>query len=76
MFLAYLVYFDFRYTSYEDQHPYPKDCPRFDPNYDISPDLYKRVPPLPSPIEEALEELKKEKVIPVRPPGPSLIRHS
>ncbi|XP_053990271.1 uncharacterized protein LOC128882631 isoform X3 [Hylaeus volcanicus] len=60
-----------QYTSYEEQHPYPSECPHYDPEYDISPHLYERVPELSSPI---LDEVNTS--FRLQPAGPSLFKNS
>ncbi|PFH38541.1 hipothetical protein [Besnoitia besnoiti] len=56
-----------QYSTYEESHPYPEDCPKFDPLYDTPDTLFDVEKPLPSPI---IEEAKKE--APHIPAYPSL----
>lgn len=43
-------------STYEDANPFPDTCPRFDPLYDNSDDLFDALPPPKSPIAEAAKE--------------------
>lgn len=55
-----------QYTSYEEGHPFPQDCPSYDPLYDTADNLYDVVLPAPSPIQEAAKEKAPE--MPYYPP--------
>ncbi|KYK63565.1 hipothetical protein [Toxoplasma gondii TgCatPRC2] len=54
-----------QYSSYDESHPFPKECPRFDPLYDTPDTLFDLEKSLPSPIMEASKEEAPQ--IPVYP---------
>lgn len=42
-------------TDYEEEHPYPQECPKFDPDYDVPDDLFELKRPAASPFQEAMD---------------------
>ncbi|KAL8271469.1 hypothetical protein Esti_004670 [Eimeria stiedai] len=46
------------YTTFAEDHPFPRECPKFDPLYDIPDDLFVPREPIPTPfVEETPPEI-------------------
>ncbi|KAL8434069.1 hypothetical protein Efla_001541 [Eimeria flavescens] len=41
-----------QYSTFAEDHPFPRECPKFDPLYDIPDDLFVPRAPIPTPFEE------------------------